>query len=37
MPATHALMHDDRATGAGRAWAAANNNRNNASPPRAGD
>jgi len=38
MPAAHALIRIARATGAGRAWAAAdNNNRNNASLPRAGD
>ena len=37
MPAVHALIRIARATGAGRAWAATNNNRNNASLPRAGD
>ena len=37
MLAAHALIRFARATGAGRAWAAANNNRNNASLPRAGD
>jgi hypothetical protein len=37
MPAVHALIRTACAIGAGRAWTAANNNRNNASLPRAGD